>query len=260
MKLCSLVVLILLICACTQSGYTQLYRPTLDPKTTPNYSPLGPDEEPEVFSTDNFDRDISIFLARHYEVVGSSSFNGPYEDTKNAIRQAKKVGATVVLISAQYTNTLTQTAPLIVPSSQATYHSGTVYSGSSVGGYSGTSTSYAASTVPITTQHQRYDQNAVYLVKFTGKIRFGFAMLELTPEQRSALGRNSGVFLSVVYEETPAFDANVLVGDVLVAIDGQPVKNVDHAMQLLENIPQGTPTTTITVVRGDVENVIVLKL
>lgn len=85
-------------------------------------------------------------------------------------------------------------------------------------------------------------------------------MLELTPEQRSALGRNSGVFLSVVYEETPAFDANVLVGDVLVAIDGQPVKNVDHAMQLLENIPQGTPTTTITVVRGDVENVIVLKL
>ncbi len=58
-------VLILLIAAitlagCAQSGYKQFYNPYVDAKTLPDVELVSEGQEPQVFGTDNFDRDILI--------------------------------------------------------------------------------------------------------------------------------------------------------------------------------------------------------
>lgn len=255
---------------CAQSGYKQFYSPYVDAKTLPDVELLSEGQEPQVFNTDNFDRDILTLRAKMYIPIGHSSFNGGYEDTKNAAAQAKRIGATIVLVNSQYTNTLTTTSTLFLPDNKTTYHSGTASANTTYnnnyGGYlgnsntnvtyNGTSTTYGTKAVPVTSHQRRYDQNAVYLVKSTKKPKFGVAFNDLSPDQRLVLERNTGVFISVVMEDSPAFYSNVLAGDVLIAVDGQRVINTKQAMQLMDSVNPEKSSSVLTVIRKGKEKAI----
>ena len=212
----------LVITGCAQSGYKQFFKPYVDARTIPDVELLREGQEPKVFGSDNFERDIKILRAKRYIVIGYSSFNGGYEDNSNAAAQAKRIGATLVLINSKFTNTQTTTSTLFLPDNKTTYQSGTGtanttynsayggYLGSSTTNayYSGTSTTYGTKTVPITSHQRRYDQTAIYLVKLTKKLKFGVLFKELTPDQRHSLERNTGTLIDIVIEKTPAFYAN----------------------------------------------------
>jgi hypothetical protein len=243
------VILVLLVTGCASNGYQDFYTSSIDPKLDPNLESLGEGEEPQVFGSDDYKRDIRLLRAKRYVVVGQSSFNGSYEDIKNAVAQAKRIGATLVLTNSEYTNTQSSTSDLFIPNSQTTYHSGTVYAGSSSAIYSGTSTTYGSTTVPITTHQRRYDQSAVYFVKQTNKLKFGVAMVDLSPEER----------IDIVMEGGNAFNSNVLAGDILVAIDGEQVKNSIHGSKLMAEIPEGQSSSTLTVIRKGEEKVVVVE-
>ena len=258
MKKLLIVVLCLGMVGCATSGYQKFYQQYVDIKTFPDLEVLQPKQAPKVYGTDNFDRDIAILRAKKYIVIGASSFNGGYEDTKNATAQAKKIGATIVLTNSQYTGTQTSTAALFLPNNQTTYSSGTV-SGDAFLSYSGTSTTYGNTIVPYTTNQRRYDQEAVYLVKTNRKLKFGVEFKDLTPELRIKLGRNMGVLIDVVFEDTPAFYSNVMVGDVLIAVDGKSVKNGEHAMKLCGEVNKDALSSTLTVIRDGKEQQINVK-
>ena len=248
MRYLQILLIVSLIAGCAQSGYKQFYKPYVDANTLPDVQLLKKGEEPQVFGTDDFDRDIKILRAKRYIVIGQSSFNGGYEDTKNAAEQAKTIGATIVLTNSQYTNTQTTTSTLFLPDNKTTYHSGSVsgstsynsayggYLGSSntYGSYSGSSTTYGTKAVPYTTHQRRYDQNAVYLVKSTQKVRYGISVADLTPEKRSEIERNTGALIDIVLEDTPAFYANVMAGDILISVDGSNVRNAAHAIEVMK--------------------------
>lgn len=251
---------ILAISGCSQSGYKQFYNPYVDAKPLPNIQLLGSNEEPQVFGSNHLDRDIRTLLSKRYIVVGYSSFNGEYEGTKNAAAQAKRIGATVVLINSEYTNTQSSTSALLLPNNQTTYHSGSLYGGGSGGSYSGTSTTYGTTTVPFTTHQRRYDQVAVYLVKSTQKVRFGVSVNDLPPNLRSELERNTGALIDIVLEDTAAFYANVMAGDVLISIDGISVKNGKHAMDLMDQAPENQSESEFVVIRKGEEKSISIKL
>lgn len=255
-----LVFFVFLFGGCATSGYKQFYQQYVDVETLPDLEILQPGQEPKVYGTDNFDRDIATLRAKKYIVIGASSFNGGYEDTKNAAAQAKSIGATIVLTNSQYTNTQTTTTALFLPNNQTTYYSGTVHSGGVFGGYSGTSTTYGSVAVPYTTNQRRYDQTAVYLVKTNQKVRFGIVPINLPPEKRTEIGRNTGVLIDVVLEDTPAFNSNVMAGDILIAIDGKNVKNADNVLQLLSEVGASASETVFTVIRNDKEQEINVKL
>ncbi len=255
-----LLAVVFLLGGCATSGYQQFYQQYVDVKSLSDLEVLQPGEEPKIYGTDNFDRDIATLRAKRYIMIGSSSFNGGYEDTKNAVVQAKRIGATIVLTNAQYTNTQTSTASLFLPNNQTTYHSGTVYGGGMLGGYSGTSTTYGSTVVPYTVNQRRYDQNAVYLVKTNQKMRFGIGVADLTPEKRTELGRNTGALIDVVIEDTPAFNSNVLAGDILISIDGNNVTNAEHALKLLNEVNETALTSVFTVIRNGKEQQITVKL
>ncbi|SEL90058.1 PDZ domain-containing protein [Colwellia chukchiensis] len=250
---------------CAKSGYQTFYTPYFDAKTSPYVELIAEGEEPKIYTTNNFQRDINILRSKRYVPVGYSSFNGGYEDTDNAAKQAKAVGAKIILISSEYTNTQTSTTALTLPDTQTTYHSGygnanTTYNSSTggylgssntTGTYSGTSTTYGTKTVPITTHQRRYDQSAVYFVKSTQKLKYGLMFNNLNPEQRAFFQRNTGVIVEVVIEDTPAFYANVLPGDLLIKVDENPVHNIEHATKILKSTPG--PQSILSVIRNGEE-------
>ena len=118
MKILLSIIAILVLSGCAQSGYNQFYTPYVDANTLPNVQLLQPNEEPKVISSSNVDQDIKRLRAKMYLPIGYSSFNGAYEDTKNAVAQAKKIGATVVVTNSEFTDTQTSTSALILPDSQ----------------------------------------------------------------------------------------------------------------------------------------------
>jgi serine protease Do len=263
MKYLSIIILALLIQSCAQSGYKIFYTPYVDAKALSDVELLQEGEDAKIYGSDNFQRDTLVLRSKKYIPVGYSSFNGGYEDTKNAGAQAKFVGATVVLISSKYTNTQTITSTLLLPDNKTTYHSGTAnanttYSsnGSNLGSsntnviYNGTSTTYGTKAVPITTNQRRYDQGAVYFVKSNKKYKFGAQFSDLTPEQRTLLERNTGAQVKVVIEDSPAFYSNVLAGDFLIAIDGQLIKNTEQGVQLMGSVPSEAKYSTLTIIRN----------
>ena len=244
---------------CAQSGYKQFYKSYVDPRTAPEFEVIGENELPKLYGSGDFDSDIKALRAKRYVVVGVSSFNGGYEDTKNALTQAKRIGATVVLVNSEYTGTQTSTAPLFLPSNQTTYHSGIISGGGVYGGYNGTSTTYGTTVVPITTQQRRYEQTAVYLVKSNKKAKFGLLINDLNPQQRLEIERNTGAYIDVVFEGTPAFYSNVMSGDILLAVNAISVKDLKHALKLMADVPASSKNSTLTVLRNNVQKEIVIE-
>ena len=170
--------------------------------------------------------------------------------------------AAIVLTKSEYTNTQTTTSTLFLPTSSTRYHSGTAaantiyFSGdtsSTTVGYIGTGSTRGTKAVPYTTHQRRYDQEAVYLAKWNGKFKFGVSLIDLTPESRTELQRNMGAFVELVIEDTPAFYANLLPGDVLIAIDNTAVRNVTHALELMRSINDSVPSSDLTVIRNGQE-------
>lgn len=270
MKFIHICIISLSLVGCAQSGYKTFYKPYVDTKTLTDVELLAEGQEPKVFGTDDFEKDTKILRSKQYFPIGFSSFNGGYEGEGSAIAQAKRVGATIVLVNSKFTNTQTTTSTLFLPDNKTTYHSGSAYGNTSYnsayGGYlgssatnanySGTSTTYGTKAVPITNQQQRYDQTALFFIKNTKKLKFGVFLKELTPDQRTVLERNTGVLIDVVVENSPAFISNVLAGDILIKIDNNLVINGESASKLMSNVNPNAKSSTLTIIRNKKEKII----
>lgn len=223
------------------SGYQQFYSSYVDPQSLSEVELLKEDEDPKIFLSDDLERDIRVARSRRYIPIGYSSFNGELEGDEGIKKQARQVRATLVLVKSEYTNTQTVTTPLFIPNQSTTYHQGIVNAygsgGHGYGSYSGTSTTYSSAVVPVTTQRHRYNQTAVFFVRSNQPFRIGVSVRDLTPQERLQLERNTGAVVDVVVEDSPAFFANLLPGDVLVRIDRTDVRNMDHAHELMKAVP-----------------------
>jgi hypothetical protein len=259
-----LIITAILTIGCAQSGYQKFYYPNVDVTTLTGVEFLKEGEEPKMFGTDDFERDGIILLSKKYAPVGYSSFNGGLEDTKNAIAQAKSLGATIVLVNSEYTNTQTTTSTLFLPNNQTTHHSGSISSKTSYTNtigmsktnstYSGTSSTSGIQAVPITSNQRRYDQKALYFVKMTKeRVELGIFVDTLTPSQRKDIGRNTGVYIVAVAEDTPAFYYNLFSGDVITAINGKIVLNKEHADKIMRDIYNNKETATLDIIRNGQE-------
>jgi membrane-associated protease RseP (regulator of RpoE activity) len=110
--------------------------------------------------------------------------------------------------------------------------SATAYgAGGSVTAYSsGTTTTYGSQTtyVPITVH--RSDYGALFFIK--RRFTLGAFTRDLNDSERQEHQTNKGVVVRLVADNTPAFDADILVGDVVTAIDGVSVQNSDSFRDL----------------------------
>lgn len=255
MKIISIFFISILLQGCAVSGYQKFYQSYGE---VPEGSPvefLEEGQEPHLISSpaETFENYIYQMRSRNYIPIGNSSFNGAYEDVRRAISQAKRVGAVLVIVTSEHTETVSSTVPLTMPNTTTTFVSGSVYAGGGYGTYSGTQTSYGSQTVPVTVNVRRYDQAAVYFVKSKSRPRYGLQLFSLPQEMRNSLGRNTGALVDVVIEESPAFYANVMRGDVLIAVDGKDVRSAEHATELLAGTPKDAASSTLKVIRAGKE-------
>lgn len=81
-----------------------------------------------------------------------------------------------------------------------------------------------------------------------GRLGLG-VVLDLIPVAlRSELGRNTGAYVSTVEDESPAFFANLLVGDVIIGVSGKEVRTPSEFETLVESVPSGP--VELTLIRG----------
>jgi hypothetical protein len=219
MRLITLLIVCCVLSGCAGNPYKEFYKP--DPgwpgwESLPNdlgvtMERLLPNQEPQIIRINDIDMDLAHYASKRYFVLGTSSFSGRIADNQYVIEQAKNVGATLILTLSNYTHTRTNIENISLGS-----------------GYN-----------PVLTHQDRYDQDAWFLAKFspttpfTGLATFGFNHRDLSNQERIDAERNTGIFVTTVYEDTPMFYANALPGDIIIAINGIQIKNNDHYYRLV---------------------------
>jgi hypothetical protein len=258
---------------CAVNGFERYYspRPGSEALQTSAYveHSVG---EPKVYAYSN-DPPADNLRAQEdgYQMIGSSSFYGPPATmTKTQlVAEAKKLGASLVLIHSQYKDTLSGVVPYTVPNpSQVSTvsTSGTVNSygsgGYATGTYSGQSTITTpggTTTYNIPYSVSRNDVVATYWVHLDlAKVRLGVDFVPLPEDLRAKLQRNTGVLAVAIMRGTPAFSANILKGDVILKIGGEDVIDMSGFDAQLTKF--GGQKVDIDLLRGDTPKTITLTL
>lgn len=196
---------------------------------------LTEDEEPSVYYSSNIASDIYYLRSNYYYIVGHSSWNGPAKGDdlkKETISKCKELGAKIALYSWNYTDTRNGTYS--VP--HTNYHSYT-----DANGYlrSYTTTTYSTNSYSI----NRYDYDVYFFVPYESWFitmpKLGIAVRDLNSDDRMNLHRNTGVYVGIVYENSPAFYANLTRGDIIASINGTNILNKSDYNTISENVKAG---------------------
>jgi hypothetical protein len=234
---------VLLVCLCalfsltgcitTPNGFAQFYQDRAGAGIT-NLPPYS--GSTRVFTASNTTNDVKDLYRNGYALLGVSAFQGPPQSDNALMSQAKKVGADVVLLSSMYLGSEQAAVPWVQYNPGQTYttsSSGTVNANAwgsggyayGTGNYYGTSTTTSPGTfstqmIPVTVH--RYQYEAGFFRRMPSTI-LGVLPQPLPSEIRQQLERNTGVFAWVVRNGSPAFNANILEGDVILKINGEDV-------------------------------------
>jgi len=82
-----------------------------------------------------------------------------------------------------------------------------------------------------------------------GSIRGNFSAVPITnpPGGQEALGLVSGVLVTEVTNDSPAYNAGIQVNDIIISVDGQLVNNYDDANGKIENAVKLKPNQSVTI-------------
>jgi hypothetical protein len=235
--------------------YQTYYRPNgnvpPDARQMPGYAPMqGP---LQIYSTDDIARDVRAMRIKGWFVVGSSFFYGPGNKvTDAALRsQAERVGASAVLLSTKYKDTVSGAVPLTLPNNTTSYTTGTATAygpGGVVNAYSNaTTTTYGTTTTMLPYSVSRNDYGAVFFIRL--QQRLGIYPRPLTDAERQMLQTNGAVGVDFVVEGSNAFRADVFPGDFALSIAGQQPGGPEDFLNIVKQ-HQGQQVD-LTLRRGD---------
>lgn len=227
---------------------TQFYRDLVPPGAASTLLPYS--GTTQIYSSADMDRDAQSMRRRNYNCIGFSGFQGAVTLTDAMLReQAKKVGADVVLYASKYQGSQQVAVPYTQyqpGQTSTTTSTGTVNANAyGTGGYAygnanyyGTSTTttpgtFSTTVVPVTVQ--RYEYGISYWRRCKPPV-FGVSGINLPDELRQKLQRNTGFLVAVVVDDSPAFRANVLPGDVVTAFNGHPILSMKDFLDKLPEV------------------------
>ena len=162
-----------------------------------------------MYFTDDFDSDIYFLQSNYYLILGNSSYNGPSDSSllKAVASLCVDKRAKIGLYAYQYTDT----------------RIGVYSSGSYLGTYS----------VP------RYDYDVYLFVPMPEflmieKARIGLDVRNLDSSDRLSTKRNVGAYVSLVYDSSPAFYANITRGDVIAEVNGTTITSANQLTAIFD--------------------------
>ena len=231
-------VLLLGISGCAVNGFERYYSPLPGSEAAAKSAWIEHSTgDPKIYTySSDLNADNQRVQEEGYLAIGSSSFYGPPKTMTKAqlVKQAKKVGASLVLVHSQYKDTISGVVPYTVPNPtqvSTVNTSGTVNSygsaGYASGTYSGQSTIVTpggSTTYAMPYSVSRNDTLATFWVHSDpSKIRLGVNYGPLPEPIRVKLQRNTGLVVLSVIRGTPAFSANILRDDIILKIAGEDV-------------------------------------
>ena len=192
----------------------------------PTECKLATDEEPQIYYTNDFSSDLYYLQSNYYYAIGYAGWNGTTESVnkieKNAQKLCKRYGAKIALYSYEYTDT----------------RSGWTQYGS-----------YAI---------KRYDCNIYLFVPYEKSYiqmpKIGIEWRDLNASDRLTIQKNTGAYISIVYEKSPAFYANLSKGDILTEINGVQILDSDSVFLASRFITFGS-IVNIKYLRNGVEKI-----
>jgi len=196
--------------------------------------------EPRLVSTTDPKADALKMRENGYVLLGRSKFKASPVNEKMALEQARKVGADVVMVSKKYVGTQSETLPMSVwnpgqrveqtervviqEGNQAPKFIDRVVTTTTEGEYH---TTYVEQNV------EYFDYSASYWAKAKPPV-FGVNVRALDDASRTRLGTNKGVQVRVVIKNSPAYDADILRGDILMSFNKVEVRDPDHFFALVD--------------------------
>lgn len=219
LRLIAVVMAVMLTANCS-SGYEQFYEAHISASTAPAL--LQYDGVTILLQgSGNALEDVAKFFQDGYFLIGTSGFSGPKEDYNAALQQGKKVGAELVVVSNLYERTARGVIPITTFSPNITQFSGN-FSGHGAGGpiggiYAGSATTQSRQTDLIPYSVDRYQHTALYFAR--GERRgLGLLVREIPISDRQRIGTNRGVQVVAVRKESPGFMADIVPGDIILAL------------------------------------------
>lgn len=196
-------------------------------------------QEPQIFYSDNIANDSNSLNSKYYFVLGTCSYNGPADSSlKNEIRDlCIKKGAKLALYTYDYTDTRS-------------------------GAYA---TSYGRNVYLHTYSIPRYDYYVVLfgslpkaLIDYYSIV--GLYVSDLTYEKRQKSLCNVGAYISTVYENTPAYYANMVRGDVITEINDTSIASESDYWNFVDSLSDSIDQLKVTYVREGVEKTVTISL
>lgn len=212
----------ILFIGCARSGktYTDPFIPWYQPDRFPQEAFLKDNETPTIINTTDLDAKFREITSHWYWCIGQASFSGrrsSYERVQDRFHNICLMHKTKVAVWKE-TLVGTKRATFSVP--QTNYHT-------SITPY-GATRSY--STTTFSTQSYEvdtYDYSAYFFIPIPQEYRDqytpGFSAVDLTPQDCAKFRQNTGSLITVVYDKTVAFYANLFPGDIITQINGRPI-------------------------------------
>lgn len=200
------------------------YEPWFEDGVLPDECFLNEGEEPAVYYSDDLDADIYFLLSNYNLILGDSTYNGPSDSSlkKHIVSLCQEKRASIGLYGFNYTGTRT----------------GLYSSGNNITSYS----------VP------RYDYEIYLFVPMPEYLvlesaRIGLNLRDMDSSDRLSTKRNVGAYVSIVYDSSPAFFANISRGDVISEVNGITITSADQLRRIFSNATK-TDVLNITLYRG----------
>lgn len=205
----------------------------------------------DAFWTNDLPSELALAFRRGFVPVAETSYRGevgpPKDDVMKLVRY---YGASFALVSSSNARSGTRTglAPVYNMGQTATIRTGSL--GAPV---TTVQTSPTITYQPTTNSYEVADFHVVFFRKAKPAI-LGAVFRELTSDERQQSGRNGGVAVREVRDDSVAFRAGLLPNDYIFAVDGAAVANIDSLSKFV--IAHAGQEISFTCVRKGLETTV----
>lgn len=209
--------------SCATLDIGEFYEPFISTENIPASCRLGK-QKPKILASNDIDNDVLAFRAdKYYRIMGCSIFEAnKYEDDEisEAIEEfCEDVDIPVGIYSRIYSTTEKTT-------SYSYYYS-----------------QYGSFSTPRTVRNDRYNYIIYLLAPYSkneiSNWHLGLSVRNLNPDERKEIKRNTGAFVTTVFNDFPAFYADIAYGDIIIAVNNVQIKDSQDFKNAEKNLKNG---------------------
>ena len=195
------------------NDWQKFYHPVQDARMVIRW--LGGPET--VMSSGNLLNDADTMWRHGFALIGYSAFNSPNNKTADAIKWATDLKARYVILGTDLASSQAMAMPLTLPHTTTSTTNGNVGTTQ----FSANTTHYGSQTSFIPVTVNRFDKLALYFAEVPKK-GTGILPRDLRPAEVAALETQRAMAVRAVRDGSPAYEANILPGDLIIEVNGSP--------------------------------------